>query len=90
MSLSSFTESATHWTVQKLTSVSIFELRVFRSKNSIVILYTAILGGDVAACHPSFTKSLIRSAKSSIIKIDNYNDKILFIYCRGLVIFFNK
>ena len=39
--------------------------------------------------HP-VPKNLIRSAKSSIIKIDNYNDKILFIYCRGLVIFFNK
>ena len=32
--------------VQKLASVPIFELRVFRSKNSVVLLYTAIRGGN--------------------------------------------
>ena len=34
--------------VQKLASVPIFELRVFRSKNSVVLLYTAIRGGNDA------------------------------------------
>ena len=34
--------------VQKLTSMSISELRVFRSKNSVVLLYTAIRGGNDA------------------------------------------
>ena len=34
--------------VQKLARTPIFELRVFHLKNSIVILYTAILGGDDA------------------------------------------
>jgi len=39
--------------VNWLASLNILELRVFHSKNSIVIFYTAILGGDVAACRPS-------------------------------------
>ena len=43
-----FIESATHGTVQKLASLPIFELRVFRSKNSVVLLYTAIRGGNDA------------------------------------------
>ena len=34
--------------VQKLASLPIFELRVFRSKNSVVLLYTAIRGGNDA------------------------------------------
>ena len=33
---------------QKLASLPIFELRVFRSKNSVVLLYTAIRGGNDA------------------------------------------
>ena len=34
--------------VQKLASLTIFELRVFRSKNSVLLLYTAIRGGNDA------------------------------------------
>ena len=34
--------------VHELTSLSIRALRVFHSKNSVVILYTAVLGGNDA------------------------------------------
>ena len=55
-------------------SLPIFELRVFQMKNSIVILYTAILGGDVAACRPSCARAFYEYAKRplalSLIYID--------------------
>ena len=41
---------------QKLASLPIFELRVFRSKNSVVLLYTAVRGGggtEAAGYQPS-------------------------------------
>ena len=46
--------------VQKLASVPIFELRVFRSKNSVVLLYTAIRGGnDAVQKLATFFKNII-------------------------------
>ena len=59
--------------VHELTSLSIRALRVFHSKNSVVILYTAILGGDVATCRPTFIESNNRIPPSqfTIIKYAN-------------------
>ena len=52
--------------VQKLASLPIFELRVFRSKNSVVLLYTAIRGGnDAVQKLATFFKNVIFEKRES-------------------------